>query len=370
MTLSVHEIAHAFAYGQSFGEIRSINIVRMRVALASGAITVQTEAAQPHHWFNGDDETWRARHRFASQFSGQTDDHRYICANAARWLESEGFKWTARDLNYPGGIADVAVPESQIAVECGYTNAEKVLDGCSRGWTMIVMPYSAEVAAHVFTPARGSCGSIDALFGTRPREDQVRWWQQAFSEMLAWEERERTPSHERPARTPSPPRTHNHERWRVGDRVVDFTRELNHATVTHVSRSGLSARVMFDDPNAAPIGSDGGEVNARAQRTDEWALSGGVRAMLATPEAYPIIRAIVAAENTRMMEMFREMGERGAELLANQPEPIPQAYPRDFTYARTKAWEQDATRFDDVRTIEMIAAFEAAGRVTDKWEPK
>lgn len=297
MTLSVHEIAHAFAYGQSFGEIRSINIVRMRVALASGAITVQTEAAQPHHWFNGDDETWRARHRFASQFSGQTDDHRYICANAARWLESEGFKWTARDLNYPGGIADVAVPESQIAVECGYTNAEKVLDGCSRGWTMIVMPYSAEVAAHVFTPSAGSCGSIDALFGKLPREDQIPWWRQAFNEMKPLNEREPRKRRECQKRSSSTPRVHKHE---------------------------------------CPRGCES-----------------------------------VPADNiATMMALVREMGERGAELFANQPEPIPQAYPRDFTYARTKAWEQDETRFDDVRTDEMIAAFEGAGRVTVKWEPK
>ena len=117
MTLSVREIGHAFAYGLTFGEVSRINIVRLRVALASGAITVQSEVAQPHHWFNGDDATWRARADFAAQFSGLTEGHQNICANAAHWLESEGFQWTADYLDYPGGEADVAVPEFQIAVE-------------------------------------------------------------------------------------------------------------------------------------------------------------------------------------------------------------------------------------------------------------
>lgn len=80
-------------------------------------------------------------------FSGRTDEHRHLCAQAARWLERQGWTWglTRATLTYAGGIADVAAPSARVYVECGYTQGEKVLRALVADERVLVVPYLGTV---------------------------------------------------------------------------------------------------------------------------------------------------------------------------------------------------------------------------------
>jgi integrase len=91
-------------------------------------------------------------------FSGQTVAHRRLVAAGAAWLAGQGHDWSATDLEYEAGRADLLARKARIAVECGYTKASKMLVAMDNGWRVMVVPYPADTglsrSGFLFEPPR------------------------------------------------------------------------------------------------------------------------------------------------------------------------------------------------------------------------
>jgi hypothetical protein len=68
------------------------------------------------------------------------DWHAQLAWSAFRWLDSLGCKCQF-EVWYPGGRADLADPEHKIAVECGDTEPDKLLDALYSDWKFILVPF-------------------------------------------------------------------------------------------------------------------------------------------------------------------------------------------------------------------------------------
>lgn len=78
-------------------------------------------------------------------FSGQTAQHKELCYVATLWLDDLGASWSVEDLGYAGGCrADVLSRERDIAIECGYTSARKIMQAVREGTEVVVIPYPGE----------------------------------------------------------------------------------------------------------------------------------------------------------------------------------------------------------------------------------
>jgi hypothetical protein len=75
------------------------------------------------------------------RFSGRTDEHRLLCARVAAWLTLNGRGFSACELGYQGGIADVRSEDFKIYVECGSTRSQKIIEGLDAGLDMVVAAY-------------------------------------------------------------------------------------------------------------------------------------------------------------------------------------------------------------------------------------
>lgn len=89
------------------------------------------------------------------QFEQTSGGHMDLCAQAARWLETQGKEWSGewRDLGYAGCVADVAAKDKTIFVECGYTKAGNILRALANKLTVLVIPYGTpENEGYLFQP--------------------------------------------------------------------------------------------------------------------------------------------------------------------------------------------------------------------------
>lgn len=134
-----------FALGHSFGEWRRQNIDDLHRRLVEGTVTVAKFRLPAGDWST----------RYLSEFSGGSE-HRGLCADAGLLLDSLGVPWSAkpRDLDYEGGRADLVAIGRRLAVECGYTQASKVLAAVTRGVQVLVVPYSEDRIGHLFSARR------------------------------------------------------------------------------------------------------------------------------------------------------------------------------------------------------------------------
>lgn len=158
------ELYEIFSFGDRYGECWHLNITWLLAAIRAGMISMERAPLPPGH-----DRTDEERRRFSSRFSGKTDAHRSLCADAASMFDARGIPWSEHDLVYPGGRADVSAPDRKIAVECGYTQARKALDGCAHGWTVIVIPYGDPSTMYTFTAEESARERIlDVVMGDTP----------------------------------------------------------------------------------------------------------------------------------------------------------------------------------------------------------
>ena len=125
---SVYEI---FSFQQGFGEYerRPLDVLQKALANSAAALTCV-------------DIPRISNRKLASIFSGG-GEHQAYCASAAVWLREHhgGFTTNQSRLHYAGGIADVTSANGRTHIECGYTQAGKVLDAITAGQTVIVVPY-------------------------------------------------------------------------------------------------------------------------------------------------------------------------------------------------------------------------------------
>jgi len=130
-----YDLATVFAHGDPFGDPEGENIDALRAELHEGNVTMEIVPISSRDYGP----------RFLELFSGQTDDHRRLCAQVADWIEARGWKWSParRDCEYAGGIADVADIGGRLFAECGYTRSWKVLKGLEARRELLVVPYLA-----------------------------------------------------------------------------------------------------------------------------------------------------------------------------------------------------------------------------------
>lgn len=113
-------------------------------------------------------EGWEDRApRLRDDASGQSPEHRNLCALSYLWLEKLGRKprMAGVVLNYSGGIADVGVEGRSVFVECGSIREDKVLLAMRAGEKVVVVPYGLGgrstvegPLAFIFSPKRGAVG--------------------------------------------------------------------------------------------------------------------------------------------------------------------------------------------------------------------
>lgn len=125
-----------FSYGNRYGECDPRNIIKLGRELSHANVTISLQRIPPYK-----EDIIPSR-----GFSGNTEDHKVLCARSALWLQERGIKWVGSQ-NYAGGRSDVTAIEERIVVECGYTNAYKALESLSDGWFFMVVPYATESSA-------------------------------------------------------------------------------------------------------------------------------------------------------------------------------------------------------------------------------
>lgn len=137
-------LADVFSFGHIWGECNSKQMELLQQVLnenAAQVACVELPAVPYDLWL------WQ-------RFSGSAG-HQGLCARTAAWLTAQGYAWSAypRDLGYGGGWADVATTDQRIMVECGYTQARKVLRGLAAGHQVLVAPYD-DTLAYLFAPVK------------------------------------------------------------------------------------------------------------------------------------------------------------------------------------------------------------------------
>jgi len=136
-------LAEIFSLNEFYGENNPKNLADLSDYIGEGLVTIRAVDIP--------DVEFDLRH--FSQFSGG-GAHQEYCARAAKWLESIGKTWSARDLDYAGGVADVMATDRGIAVECGYTQSGKVIDALANGMQVLVFPYASDGVGFLFKAKR------------------------------------------------------------------------------------------------------------------------------------------------------------------------------------------------------------------------
>jgi len=141
------DLMDIFSYGHWFGDNNYLDLLELKDAIDQGTITIEEIRLPTKEPF----DDWPSIFRHRKQFSGK-DQHQELCSYAALWLEAQGVPWSSapKDLHYPGGIADVIALDGSIAVECGYTQSEKVLNACDKDISVLVVPYQEEIVGYLF----------------------------------------------------------------------------------------------------------------------------------------------------------------------------------------------------------------------------
>lgn len=154
MRLEAHDprrlLRDLFSFGHLYGtnDVESIEwlhgkLAAQQVTMTCHELTLDDSWLDPRsemRWLLGPgalDERKFALAGFAASFPHQT-----LCAYAASWLSQHGSPWAA-EADYPGGRADVVGYGSRrIAVECGFTKADKAKAALDQEWCFAVLPYS------------------------------------------------------------------------------------------------------------------------------------------------------------------------------------------------------------------------------------
>lgn len=145
------DLKDVFSFGQFFGEKDPRSIRELKILIDKGLITVSRETlpSEPFFLIN---EAW----------FGGGEAHRQLCMLAATWLMDHWF-WEPEngcEADYPGGRADVLSADEQIAVECGYTRASKIVDALRSYVSVLVVPYMNTKCGFLFRPV-GDSSRID-----------------------------------------------------------------------------------------------------------------------------------------------------------------------------------------------------------------
>lgn len=133
-----------FSFGHPFGESNRGDILELQRALNDGELSVQHVKIPTFPVVDGS----------GSFFSGA--DQQSLCVYVAFWLKAQELGWTAttKDLYYAGGRADVAALHAPLFIECGCTQAHKVLEGCRQEQHVMVVSYSEPPVGFLFSPGR------------------------------------------------------------------------------------------------------------------------------------------------------------------------------------------------------------------------
>lgn len=135
------KLADLFAFGCFFGEKEYDNLIDLNEFIVAGAANVFM-VAMP------DQDLQVPEYRF----SGQAE-HQSVCGLVASWFDMISVPWSAepRYVSYCGYRADIAAVDGSLFVECGYTNAGKVLAAIESRVNVMVVPYAFEInfARHV-----------------------------------------------------------------------------------------------------------------------------------------------------------------------------------------------------------------------------
>lgn len=146
MSATLDEI---FSYGYEWGTTSERDMERIQLALKKKWATAHVVDLPK---LNRNDPI---RYKFEQTSGGHMD----LCAQAARWLEARGKEWsgTWRDLGYVGCVADVAAKDRSLFVECGYTQAGKILRALANKLTVLVIPYGTpENEGYLFQPVNAA----------------------------------------------------------------------------------------------------------------------------------------------------------------------------------------------------------------------
>lgn len=82
-----------------------------------------------------------------SRMKGESHQHATLKRDSANWLKANGHNNVEFEKGYPGGIADVRCNENKIAIECGWTDTDKIICGISNGWTVGWLCYKISMIA-------------------------------------------------------------------------------------------------------------------------------------------------------------------------------------------------------------------------------
>lgn len=143
-----------FSAGHTFGSFHK-DVGELSREIRDGAVSVQIVRPEPVPWsLLESDELSSLCDRL---FSGRSMTHKHLCCEAALWLDSTGVPWRTYPLDYTGGIADVAAEDGSVFVECGYTQALKVL-------RTLVSAQSPAVAVFPYSETTGAAGTPGWVF--------------------------------------------------------------------------------------------------------------------------------------------------------------------------------------------------------------
>lgn len=150
-------LERVFAYGHAFGEQNWSNIVDLETAIGARRYLL-AKCIMPA--LDGGP---------IGLFSGRSQQHKELCRQGAVWFELRGIAWTANEdaLRYPFfAFADVMAKDRSTAIECGYTNAGKILAALDCGMRVLVVPYREETSLPVevgFLFSPGIRGAADVV---------------------------------------------------------------------------------------------------------------------------------------------------------------------------------------------------------------
>lgn len=158
-------LENVFSAGHIYGSSRA-EVKQMATAIESGEVIRKNEIMPHVEWLIPDDE--RDSVVSDNSFFSGSREHRTLCFDAAVWLLRKGMGLNM-NLGYAGsGKADLFSFDGKMAVECGYTQAGKVLEGVMSGLSVAVIPYQEYAktgynVAFVFSRNPDKCTRGDAF---------------------------------------------------------------------------------------------------------------------------------------------------------------------------------------------------------------
>jgi len=161
-----YTIGEIFHYGHWCGDSDLEMIAMLVDHVKSGRASMERIEFPPRKMYT---------RKHLDEFTGNTDDHRILCAEAADFIISKRWSWRAHvpETHYAGGIADVADLGGRLVVEWGYTKAMKVIEGLMAKQVVLVMPYLYTTPTIGFLFQAVRCNEIREIW-QKPLDEKMK----------------------------------------------------------------------------------------------------------------------------------------------------------------------------------------------------